>query len=108
MAIAKSVPEQAVTQAPPPAAIEPAVTVPKPLTPLAGMKDPRSVISVEEGQAILQTCGARSMTMESQPTGEWRFICTMNEGGDNRRYEAQSGEQIDAVRAVMWQVKNER
>jgi hypothetical protein len=90
------------------AAIEPSVTIPKPLTPLAGMKDPRSVISVEEGQMILQTCGARSMTMESQPTGEWRFICTINEGGDNRRYEAQSGDQIEAVRAVMWQVKNER
>ncbi len=72
------------------------------------VKDPRSVASVEEGQSILQTCGARSMSMEPQPTGEWRFICTVGDGPEARRYEAKSDVQIEALRAVMWQVKNER
>ena len=91
------------------AAIEPAIIMPpKPISMTASMKDPRTVASVEEGQSILQVCGAKSMVMESQPTGEWRFICTVNDGGETRRYEARAGEQIEAVRAVMWQVKNER
>lgn len=72
------------------------------------VKDPRAVATVEEGQSILQTCGARSMAMEPQPTGDWRFICTIGDGPDQRRYEALHGDQIEAVRAVMWQVKNER
>ena len=61
---------------------------------------------MDEAQAILQTCGAKSMAMEPQPTGEWRFICTMSDGADLRRYEAKGAEPIEAVRAVLWQVKN--
>jgi hypothetical protein len=32
----------------------------------------------------------------------------MNDGADLRRFEAKAGEPIEAVRAVMWQVKNEQ
>jgi hypothetical protein len=88
------------------AAIEPAIRAPKPFSMAASMKDPRAVYSVDEGEAILQACGAKSMVMEPQPTGEMRFICTMNDGVELHRYEAKSAEAIDAVRAVMWQIKN--
>jgi hypothetical protein len=81
---------------------------PKPYSNKVFVKDPRSVASVEEGQSILQTCGARSMMWERQPTGEMRFQCIIGDGPEQRTYEAVNSEQIDAVRAVMWQVKNER
>ncbi len=72
------------------------------------MKDPRTVNSVEEAQTILQGCGAKSLVMEAQPTGEWRFLCTVSDGADFRRYEAHDRDQLEAVRSVMWQIKNER
>ena len=70
------------------------------------MKDPRTVFSVDEGQSILQVCGAKSMMMEPQPTGEWRFSCVINDGSALNRFEAKGSEPIEAVRAVLWQVKN--
>jgi len=88
--------------------LEPISPEPRRLNPTVFVKDPRSVASVEEGQTILQTCGARTMAMEPQPTGEWRFVCTVGDGSDCKRYEAKCDEQIEAVRAVMWQIKNER
>ncbi len=86
--------------------MEAAIPPTKPLSPSAAMKDPRSVYSVDEAQNILQACGAKSMMMEPQPTGDWRFICTINDGADLRRYEAKAVEPIEAVRQVLWQVKN--
>jgi hypothetical protein len=89
------------------AMIAPTVLIPKPMSMRSSMRDPRTVATVEEGQSILQVCGAKSMVMESQPTGEWRFVCTVSDGGQAKNYEARSTDQIEAVRAVMWQLKNE-
>jgi hypothetical protein len=72
------------------------------------IKDPRTVMSVEEGQQILQTIGGRSMSMEPQPTGDWRFSCVVGEGPDQKRFEAKNTDQVEALRAVLWQVKNEK
>ena len=33
-------------------------------------------------------------------------ICTISDGVELHRYEAKSGEPVEAVRAVLWQVKN--
>lgn len=90
------------------AAIVPSGPPAAPPSTLAAMKDPRAVASVEEAQTILQACGAKAQVMEQQPTGEWRFVCTMGFGEQLRRYEAKSPEQLDAVRAVMLQVKKEQ
>jgi hypothetical protein len=79
-----------------------------PVSPIAAIKDPREIATVQEGQSILQTCGAKQQVMEQQPTGEWRFICTIGSGDELRRYEAKSGDQLEAVRAVMIQLKKEQ
>jgi hypothetical protein len=89
-------------------AIEPVAAPAQQLSATALMKDPREIVSVQEGQTILQACGAKAQVMEQQPTGEWRYICTIGRGEELRRYEARSNDQLDAVRAVMYQIKKEQ
>lgn len=79
----------------------------KPLSPIDTMKDPRMVVTIEEANIILATCGARALSMDQQPTGEWRYTCVMGAGQEARKYEARHGEQLEAVRAVMYQVKTD-
>ncbi|MCE9534614.1 MAG: hypothetical protein K8T89_26365 [Planctomycetes bacterium] len=90
------------------AAIAPVLGTPKPLSPLDSMKDPRAILSVEEGQSVLQSCGAKAIMLNQQPTGEWSYSCQMGSGIDARRYESRAGDQLEAVRAVLYQVKNDR
>lgn len=89
-------------------ALEPISLPVKPISPIELMKDPKTIASVEEGQTVLTTCGAKSQRLEQEPTGEWRFICTLGQGEELRRYEAKSTAQIEAVRAVLIQIKKEQ
>lgn len=88
--------------------IETILPPPQPVSPIVAMKDPLQVLTAQEGQTILTLCGAKGQLMEQQPTGEWIYICTIGNGGDLRRYEAKSADQLEAVRAVMWQVKKDQ
>lgn len=81
---------------------------PPAVTATDAMKNPARVVSVEEGQSLLSLCGAKSQRMEQDPTGEWRFTCTLNNGSDNRFYEAKNADQVEAIRAVMVQMQKER
>ena len=72
------------------------------------LKNPQDVTTIDDAHAVLTTCGAKTQALEQSPTGEWRFICTMGEGNDCRRYEAKHREPIEAVRAVMMQVSSEK
>ncbi len=72
------------------------------------LKNPEQVATIEEAHSLLTTCGAKTQALEQSPTGEWRFVCTMGDGSDFRRYEAKHNEPIEAVRAVLLQVSNEK
>jgi hypothetical protein len=88
--------------------IEPYAPKKKPYKPLDLTKDPSSIASVEEGQALLRTCGAKFQRLEQLPTGEWSFLCSMGPDENNRRYEAKNTDQLDAIRAVMFQIQNDK
>lgn len=88
--------------------IEPVMAKPKVDPTQQALKNPQDVTTIEDAHAVLTTCGAKTQALEQSPTGEWRFICTMGEGNDCRRYEAKHREPIEAVRAVMMQVSSEK
>jgi hypothetical protein len=88
--------------------IEPYVPRKKVSIPIDLTKDPASIASVEEGQSVLTTCGARQQKLEQDPTGEWRYMCTMGANGEIRRYEARGNDQIEAMRAVMYQIQKDK
>jgi hypothetical protein len=88
--------------------IEPAIPQPR-LDPVQqAMKNPQEITTIEEAHSVLTTCGAKTQALEQAPTGEWRFVCTMGDGNDYRRYEAKHKEPIEAVRAVLIQVSGEK
>ena len=86
-----------------------AFTAAEPATPIRPvshqvLRDPAKVKTVEEGQAILQVAGARNQKMEQLDGGEWMFGCTVGPKG----YEACGQEPLDAMKAVLEQVRKDR
>jgi hypothetical protein len=90
------------------ASIEPNAPKSKMFVPVDLTKSPAHVNSIEEGRALLTTCGATFQKLEQEPTGEWRFTCAIGPADDVRRYEAKSNDQLQAMRAVMFQIQNDR
>jgi hypothetical protein len=88
--------------------IEPNLPKPKVDPAQQALQNPQQVSTIEQAQSALSTCGARTQALEQTPTGEWRFVCTMGDGNDCRRYEAKHSEPIEAVRAVLFQVSSEK
>jgi hypothetical protein len=88
--------------------IEPYFPKKKAYVPIDLTKDPASITSVEEGQSVLTTCGAKLQQSEQEPTGEWRYMCTMGANGELRRYEARGNDQLEAMRAVMFQIQKDQ
>ena len=72
------------------------------------LSNPQRIATIEEAHSLLTTCGAKTQALEQAPTGEWRFVCTMGDGSEYRRYEAKHKEPIEAVRAVLVQVHSEK
>lgn len=88
--------------------IEPNLPRPKADPVQEALKNPEQIATIEQANQVLTQCGAKTQALEQVPTGEWRFVCTMGDGIDHRRYESKHREPIEAVRAVLIQVSSEK
>lgn len=62
------------------------------------------VQSVEDGQATLQNMGAKWQRLEQVEGGEWLFVCTLGA----KQYEARSTDRVQAVRAVIETIQQDK
>jgi hypothetical protein len=87
----------------------PAFVAPPPLPPMRTASheesvDPGTIRSVEDGHAALEAMGAKGQRLEQTSAGDWRFSCVRG----SRLFEARESERLDAVRAVVEQVRKDR
>ncbi len=68
------------------------------------LREPSRIQTVEEGQSLLATLGAKGMKSEQLISGEWAFACTIG----LRPYEARGADQLDALRRAVEQVQRDR
>jgi hypothetical protein len=66
--------------------------------------DPDLIRTVAEGHAALSAMGTKGQRLEQTDSGDWRFSCVRG----SRLFEARHAERLEAVRAVMEQVRQER
>jgi hypothetical protein len=68
------------------------------------LKDPSKVKTMEDGQSLLQTAGARNQKVEQLDSGDWMFACTVGPKG----FEACGKEPLDAMKVVLEQIQKDR
>lgn len=61
------------------------------------------IFTVEEGQNLLTSMGARSQRLEQSENGDWVFSCA----NGVKYYEGRSRDRLDAVRNVVEQIKRD-
>ncbi|HKB05707.1 MAG TPA: hypothetical protein VKD90_26035 [Gemmataceae bacterium] len=66
--------------------------------------DPDLIRTVEEGHTALAAMGSKGQRLEQTESGDWRFSCVRG----SRLFEARHAERLEALRAVMEQVRQER
>jgi hypothetical protein len=86
-----------------------AFTLPEPPPPVrrvshAALRDPASVKTLEEAQALLEVLGAKGQRAEQGEDGEWTCSCTVGP----RAFEAQAAEPLEAMRLLLAQVGDDR
>lgn len=73
--------------------------------------EPSKVKTVEEGQVMLASYGIKWQRLEQIENGQWMFTAskgTNPTGTADRRYESRHQDQVEAVRAVLEQVRTEK
>lgn len=79
---------------------------PSPIRPVKfeTLKDPAKVMTMEDGQSLLQAAGARNQKVEQLDSGEWMFACTVGP----KAYEACGKEPLEAMKVVLEQIQKDR
>ncbi len=72
------------------------------------LKHADQVKNIEDGQSLLKTCGAKSMAINEEVTGDWKFSCILGDGSESRRYEARRPTALESVQAVLLQLQAEK
>jgi hypothetical protein len=68
------------------------------------LRDPSQVRTMEEGQAMLQSAGAKSQRSEQVSEDEWSFACSVG----SKSYECRGKDAMEAMRLVIEQVHKDR
>lgn len=73
----------------------------------AKYQSPRELVrvqTVEEGQSLLQNIGVKWQRMEQVEGGDWVFSCTVG----TKQYESRAADKVQAIRAVVETIQNEK
>lgn len=68
------------------------------------LREPGRITSLEEGQTLLSSIGAKGMKAEQLVNGDWSFCCTVG----TKPYEGRGGDSLDALRQVTEQVQRDK
>ncbi|HVK11737.1 MAG TPA: hypothetical protein VM597_23395 [Gemmataceae bacterium] len=68
------------------------------------LREPGRIATLDEGQQLLNSIGAKGMRTEQLLNGDWSFCCTIG----SKPYEGRGGDAVEALRQVAEQVQRDR